>query len=148
MGIARAEIIVVRMLARKKKITTAASTPPSIRCSLTVSTAAWMNTRLVADDVDAVVLGGHLLQLGQPLLEQPGHLDGVRARLLADVQQHGRGVVERARLLISSAPSSTRPRSPIVIVCPPCVGDGDLLDLGDAVPRGPSSAGCTPAGPP
>ena len=39
-GMARAEITVVRRLARKKKITTAARMPPRTRCSLTVSTAA------------------------------------------------------------------------------------------------------------
>ena len=41
-GIERAAISVARMFARKKNTTTAARMPPTIRCSFTVSTEAWM----------------------------------------------------------------------------------------------------------
>ncbi len=78
------------------------------------------------------VLGGRLLQFGQPFLEQPGDLDGVRARLLADVQEHGRRVVIagqaldllRAVLDVPEVADGDRVAAAIL--------DGDLLDLGHA----------------
>ena len=44
--------------------------------------------RLVADDLDVVALGHGLPQRLQPFLQLRGHFHGVRARLLADIQQH------------------------------------------------------------
>ena len=53
--------------------------------------------RLVADDAKLITGGQDSLQIGEPLLDVVGDLDGVGAGLLADLQQHG-GLAVDARL--------------------------------------------------
>ena len=88
-GIEMAAMIVERKLPRNSSTTSAARIEPTTgapgRCAIDAS----MNSRLVADDAQrrsrAAAIG---LELLEPLLDVVDDLDGVGARLLADLQQH------------------------------------------------------------
>ena len=84
-----------------------------------------------------VALRRELGQFLEPLLQQVGHRDGVRARLLADVQQHaGRVVVERGAFdllgrVLDVAQVADGDRAAVA------VGHGDALHLRACCRRGP-----------
>ena len=106
-GRARPVITVLRQECRNRNTMAMVSRPPSIIVALTLSTEFWM-PRELSRTIWSVTSGGRTLRsLGHRLAHAVGHLDGVGALGLDDVDGEGALAVQQGAVVSSCWPSTT-----------------------------------------